>query len=208
MAESANVTSVDAISRFRGAFARFNEDAHGVLQNLDRQAQKMLQWIEGDATTYWRLQVLRCHEQISRARSALDTALMKKTKDYTPSCIEEKENLRTAKERLRQAEEKTVVVRKWARIVREEIDEYRGKMNLLRDCLDVDVVRGLALLDRTLHALERYAEIAPPTSEPDAPPSLRRAPTNDADAIPADVPLLPYDAAEVPTPASSESILP
>lgn len=167
MAESANVTSVAAISRFRGSLARFQGDSIGVLQNLDRQANKLLQWLEGEATTYWRLQVLRCHEQISRARSALDTALMRKTKDYTPSCIEEKENLRLARDRLRQAEEKTVIVRKWTRIVREELDEYRGKMNLLKDCLEGDVSRGLALLDRTVRALERYADVAPPNREPE-----------------------------------------
>ncbi|HBH52465.1 MAG TPA: hypothetical protein DDY91_11290 [Planctomycetaceae bacterium] len=165
MAEFANVESVEAIARFRVALIQFEEETTGALDQLERQAQKFLHWLESDSASYWRLEVLRCHEKISRARSALDTAMMRKTNDFRPACIEEKDNLRLAKDRLYQAEVKTEKVRRWARLVREEVEEYRGRLNRLRDCLGVQVPRGLAVLDRTLRALEKYTELAPPPAD-------------------------------------------
>ena len=162
MSEFANVESVAAIARFRVALIQFEEEATNTLDQLERQAQKFLHWLEADTATFWRLEVLRCHEKISRARSALDTAMMRKTKDFRPACIEEKDNLRFARQRLAMAEEKTEKVRRWARVVREEFEEYRGQLNRLRDGLGVQIPRGVALLDRTLRALEKYTELAPP----------------------------------------------
>lgn len=158
MAESARVMSLDAIVRFRGALGTFDDEASQILVAIDRQGQRVLQWLENEAPAYWRLQVLRCHEQISRARSALDTAMMRKTKDYTPSCIEEKDALRRARARLQEAEDKTETVRRWARLVREELEEYRGRIHSLRDCVENDVPLAIALLDRTLRALESYLD--------------------------------------------------
>ena len=168
MSEFANVESVAAIARFRVALIQFEEEATNTLDQLERQAQKFLHWLEADTATFWRLEVLRCHEKISRARSALDTAMMRKTKDFRPACIEEKDNLRFARQRLAMAEEKTEKVRRWARVVREEFEEYRGQLNRLRDGLGVQIPRGVALLDRTLRALEKYTELAPPPTQ--APP--------------------------------------
>ena len=165
MSEFANVESVAAIARFRVALIQFEEESTNTLDQLERQAQKFLHWLEADTATFWRLEVLRCHEKISRARSALDTAMMRKTKDFRPACIEEKDNLRFAKDRLAMAEEKTEKVRRWARVVREEVEEYRGQLNRLRDGLGVQIPRGVALLDRTLRALEKYTELAPPPAQ-------------------------------------------
>jgi hypothetical protein len=169
MSEFANVESVAAIARFRVALIQFEEEATNTLDQLERQAQKFLHWLEADTANFWRLEVLRCHEKISRARSALDTAMMRKTKDFRPACIEEKDNLRVAKDRLAMAEEKTEKVRRWARVVREEVEEYRGQLNRLRDGLGVQIPRGVAVLDRTLRALEKYTELAPPPA-PNLPP--------------------------------------
>ena len=119
MSEFANVESVAAIARFRVALIQFEEESTNTLDQLERQAQKFLHWLEADTATFWRLEVLRCHEKISRARSALDTAMMRKTKDFRPACIEEKDNLRFAKDRLAMAEKKTEKVRRWARVVRD-----------------------------------------------------------------------------------------
>lgn len=165
MSEFANVESVAAIARFRVALIQFEDEASNTLDQLERQAQKFLHWLEADTATFWRLEVLRCHEKISRARSALDTAMMRKTKDFRPACIEEKDNLRFARQRLTMAEEKTEKVRRWARVVREEFEEYRGQLNRLRDGLGVQIPRSVALLDRTLRALEKYTELAPPPAQ-------------------------------------------
>jgi hypothetical protein len=161
---NAHVISVEALLRFRQALVKFQEEGLGFLLGLDLQSQRLLQWLEGESPTYWRLEILRCHELISRSRSALETAMMKKSRDYTPSCIEEKEQLQRSKHRLIQAEERRESVRRWARVAREEIDEYSGRVAPLRELLEQGVPNALARLDNTVKALERYFEAEPPVA--------------------------------------------
>ncbi|HEY2252870.1 MAG TPA: hypothetical protein VGH74_17485, partial [Planctomycetaceae bacterium] len=66
----------------------------------------------------------------------------------------------TAQRRLHEAEEKVEVVRRWAQKVREEIDEYRGRIARFRLAIERDVPRTLALIDRTVTTLDSYAERA------------------------------------------------
>ena len=44
------------------------------------------------------------------------------------------------------------------RRVREEFDEYRGRMARFRDSLESGVPRSLALLDRTIATLDSYVD--------------------------------------------------
>ena len=83
-----------------------------------------------------------------------------------PACIEEQVAFRAAKLKLRDAEEKIEIVRNWANRIRQEIDEYRGRMMKLRLCLECDVPRMIALLDRLLSSLEAYVESAVPCEIP------------------------------------------
>lgn len=161
---NAHVISVADLLRFRQALVKFQEEGLGILLGLDQQSQRLLQWLEGEAPTYWRMEVLRCHELISRSRSALETAMMKKSRDYTPSCIEEKEQLQRSKHRLVQAEEKRESVRRWARLAREEVDEYCGRVAPLRELLEQGIPKALARLDNTVQALERYFEAQAPAA--------------------------------------------
>jgi hypothetical protein len=158
MAGSANVTSIDAIAAFGSALRLFEDEASRALLGLDEQAKGALEWLEHDAPVYWRAQIRRCFDDVARARSALETCKMKKVAGNTPACIEEQEAYRAARHRLRQAEEMIEVVAKWAQKVRREIDEYRGKIRGFRNCLEYEIPRTSALLERTVTVLESYAD--------------------------------------------------
>lgn len=158
MSGSANVTSIDAIAAFGVALRAFEDDATRSLLTLDEQAKGALQWLEHDAPVYWKAQIRRCFDDVARTRSALETCKMKKVAGNTPACIEEQEAYRAAQRRLRRAEEMIEVVRKWAQHVRREIDEYRGRTRGFRNCLEAEVPRTMALLERTVGVLESYAD--------------------------------------------------
>lgn len=158
MSGSAQVHSIDAISAFGSALRIFEDQATRALIAIDEQAQGALQWLEHDAPAYWKEQVRRCYDDVARARSALETCRMRTVADHRPSCIEETEALRAAQRKLREAEDKIEVVRRWAQKVREEIDEYRGRVMRFQQCLDQDVPQTLALLNRTVAALDAYAD--------------------------------------------------
>jgi hypothetical protein len=168
MSGSAHVTSIDAVAAFGTALRTFEDQSIRALLSIDEQAKAALQWLEHDAPAYWRAQVRQRYDDVARTRTALETCRMRKVADNRPACLEEIAAHRTAQLRLREAEEKIDVVRRWAQKVREETDEYRGRIMKFRLALERDVPRTLALIERTVATLDSYAESARDAAKPDA----------------------------------------
>ncbi|MBI3865108.1 MAG: hypothetical protein HY290_24810 [Planctomycetia bacterium] len=158
MSSSAHVTSIDAVGTFRTALRTFQDQAAHALVALEEQARRALQWLEHEAPLYWRGQIRNCYDEVARARTALETCRMRAVGDHRPACLEEQEALRHAQRWLREAEDKLEAVRHWTQKVREELDEYRGRMMRSRHCVENAVPKSLALLDRTLSTLDSYVD--------------------------------------------------
>jgi hypothetical protein len=178
VSNSAQVQSIDAVVSFRASLRTFQDEASRSLSALEEQAQGALQWLEHDAPAYWRQQIRRCYDDVARTRAALETCKMKKVGDQRPACIEEQEAYRQAQRKLREAEEKLEVVRRWRQRVAEEIDEYRGRVGRFRDAVEAGLPRSLALLDRTIKALDAYVDRQEPVekSTTESPAPLSAAP--------------------------------
>jgi hypothetical protein len=157
---SAHVTSIDAIATFGVSLRNFDDQSTRALVSIEEQAKSALQWLEHDAPAYWRAQIRQRYDDVASTRTALETCRMRKVGDNRPACLEEIAAHRTAQRRLHEAEEKVEVVRRWAQKVREEIDEYRGRIARFRLAIERDVPRTLALIDRTVTTLDSYAERA------------------------------------------------
>ena len=173
MTSSAHVTSIDAIVSFRVALRTFQDQAGHALVSLDEQALGALQWLEHDAPAYWRGQIRHCYDEVARTRTALETCRMRAAGGHRPACLEEQEAFRQSQRKLREAEDKLEVIRRWTQKVREELDEYRGRVMRFRESVAGGVPRSLALLDRTITTLDSYAErSAPVEAAPDKKPEL------------------------------------
>lgn len=158
MSDNARVTSIDAIAAFRSAMRTFEEDAAQAILTLDEQCRRGLDWLDHDAPAYWRLEVKKCSDHVARTRSELETCRMRSVGGQRQSCLEQEQAYRAAKVKLQQAEEKIEVVRKWASRIRRELDDYRGRTMGLRMALERDLPKTMALLDRTIAALDSYVE--------------------------------------------------
>jgi hypothetical protein len=157
-ATSAHVRSISAVAGFRASLCTFDESALRVLGAIEQVAERTLQWLEHDVPLYWRQQVRLCYDNVARTRASLDTCRMRTVGGRKPACIEEQMAFRAAKQKLRDAEEKIEIAQKWANRIHRELDEYRGRVMKLRLCLECDVPRTMALLDRVLKSLEAYIE--------------------------------------------------
>ena len=160
MADSAHVSSVDAIARFAGGVREFEDEARNALIALDQQIQRSLEWLDHEQPLYWQRQIRQQYDEVARARSALENCEMRVVAGDRPSCIEEEQALRKAKQRLQRALEKPDEVRQVAIRIHREVDEFRAKTAGLRHLVEGDIPRVLALLERTLSALEQYTERA------------------------------------------------
>src|SRR4051812_19107517 len=114
MGDSANVRSLDVIRDFKAALVRFEEEACIAMAALRQEIVRALDWLEHDRPIYWKEQVRRSFDAVAKARTDLDACRRRTVADHRPACIEEQLALRKAQERLKTAEEKVELVRRWA----------------------------------------------------------------------------------------------
>jgi hypothetical protein len=184
---SANVASIAAIRAFRTALQQFGEDAADALVTLDLEITRGNDHIQNDRRTFWPAQVRQAWDEIAEARVALQRRRAITVADHRPACDEEKRAVAQAQQRLRTAQEKVEIVRKWCRTLTQEVEEYQGRIGRLRQFLDRDLPRAVAALEQMLRALEAYTAIAVPADETPQKPSAARSvgPTDQAPAEPA-----------------------
>lgn len=160
----ANVTSLEAVKRFRGALSSFLEEAREALGMADLSMLRVVNWIEHDQRAYWRGQLRRRQKEVARARLELEQRRLSGTKDHKPDCIEQRKALRVARLRLEEAEEKIAKVRHWSRAARRAVEEYRGQVQTFRNLVDEDPPRAMAVFDKITAALDSYVALAPPVT--------------------------------------------
>lgn len=138
---------------------QFDELVANAITALKQEVDRSIDWLENDRPRYWQEQVRLGFDRVAAARSNLESCRTKTVGGTRSSCIEEKEALRIAKLKLEMAQEKVQLVRRWAIKLREEADEYRGRIGQFETYLVSDFPKSLALLERTLQALEEYVSI-------------------------------------------------
>ena len=116
MGRAARVTSIGVLDTTAVAIERFRAEAAAVLDELQIQTQRALEWIRHDRKDYWAEQQRRSWEGLSAARLQLQQAqVSRRIAGREPACIDEKRALERAKRRLETAEQKVQAVRKWTR---------------------------------------------------------------------------------------------
>lgn len=190
MAASANVRSVEALKRFRGALLRFCETASRSLGEADSEITRAVDWVEQTQGSHWRREIKTRTEDIASARTAVFRRENRSLSE-TPGATEERKNLTTARVRLRDAEERTRTVKTWSRRLREEADRYHARVERLSSAVHTELPEAAVRLTRMIESLEAYLAIAGPvgnegaarreggpegaTGEPGSAPSMARS---------------------------------
>ena len=154
MSAPANVTSIDAVKRFRTSLQSFEAETRDTLTDLVLEVRRALDWIEVDRARYWPREARRAYERAVEARVNLERCQLSITGEDRKSCFAEKKELERAKRRLRIAEEKVHVVQRWAMKVRHEVEEFEGQVAKLNNTLDTQTPRAVAALQRMIKSLD------------------------------------------------------
>lgn len=166
MGSSARVISIDALRDFRASVVKFQEDASAALVAAEMDIHRMIDWLQSEQPRYWSQQMDRCREEIARAKTELSRKRLGNVGDGHASLVVEKESLAKAQRRMRYAEEKLEVVRKWSRLVERGVYEYQGTARPLSTRLETELPKAMAALDGMLTALEEYAHLSPTIERP------------------------------------------
>jgi chromosome segregation ATPase len=167
MSQSAQVNSLDALKALHAALARYGPEAQEALGAAEMEIRRTLDFLQ-DQLKYWQRQIERRQEDVNRARADLAHARAIRQGERS-GYVEQEIALRKAQARLREAEEKVVVTKRWLLHLPQSINEYEGPSRRLAGLLDSDFKQGLAVLADKIAILEAYTAVQ--VAEPPPAPS-------------------------------------
>jgi chromosome segregation ATPase len=165
MSESARVNSLDALKALHAALARYGPEAQEALGAAEMEVRRVFEYLQ-DQLKHWQRQVEKRQEDVNRAAADLAHARALR-KGERSGYVEQEIALAKAKNRLREAEEKVAVVKRWLLHLPQAIHEYQGPARRLGGMLDADLKQGLAVLADKIAVLEAYMALQ--AAEPSAP---------------------------------------
>lgn len=174
MSDQASVQSFDAVRLIKEELMKFGHRCDDGLVELEGEIRRVIDWVEHDRPGYWKERVRRAHDEVTEAKNALHRCMMYPINDEQPSCTEERAALKKAEAVLTNAREKQERVRHWARTLRHELHEYQGRVGHLKQAIELDIPKSVKRLNRTLDALEKYAQanISPSSKTPSSSQSI------------------------------------
>jgi hypothetical protein len=158
MAQSANITSIEALRLLKAAVVTFEEEVQAAIVALEMEARRPVEWIEHDRKQYWPKQVRKASDEVSEARLALQRCELTISGEDNRSCYDERKALMKAKKRLEKCEEKVRAVRQWSPKIRKEVEEFEVQTAKLKQFLESDFVKAPAALARMADALDQYVQ--------------------------------------------------
>ena len=160
---SAGVHSVAALEELKNVIAKFQTEGKEALAVTEMAVNRSLEWFQNDLLKQWQSEYRKREEAVTNARADLERCRMQSFGDRTPDCTDQKVALKKAQLRLEEAEQKIKAVKKWSRILEEEVGEYRGPAQELGNVIAGELPKAIADLNRMLLALEAYMSVqAPP----------------------------------------------
>ena len=162
MSQSARVSSLDALKALHASLARYGPEAQEALGAADIEIRRVFDFLH-DQLKHWQRQVEKRQEDVNRARGDLAHARAMR-KGERSGYVEQEIALRKAQVRLREAEDKVVVTKRWLLHLPQAVNEYEGPARRLGGLLDADLKQGLAVLENKIAILEAYMAVqaAPP----------------------------------------------
>jgi hypothetical protein len=159
MAVSANVSSIDAIERFRSALIVYVEKARATVDDVSDDVQKTKHWLEGEQTRHWQQEIRRRTRKFEEAQQELFTARLSGFKEDTQ--LQQMMVNRTKRE-LVAAEEKLKTIRRWVRDFDSVVTPVAKQMEKIDSVLSGRMPKANSYLTEIIKALESYASVRQP----------------------------------------------
>jgi hypothetical protein len=158
MPAQAKVSSTDALDAFRSSLIIYLERARHILDDVQHDVLRTRMWLQHDQQPHWKKQIrLRGHE-LAQAEQELLTARLS---EQGEAVRDRRRAVERARTRLGEAESALERVQRWLRQYDHEIDPHSRSTNPLRQLLDHNLVKAVALLSQTTRVLADYAVVSP-----------------------------------------------
>lgn len=155
MAAPAHVTATDAPGAFRSRLIVFLATATRALNEVHEEIRRTRQWIGHEQRTHWQTEIRRRQKRLDAATQELMAARLSSLRDSTAA---QQTAVTKARAALHEAEEKLRRVKHWDRNFDLTVDPLAKSIGGLRNHLDHELPKAVALLEGAQRALDAYVE--------------------------------------------------
>ena len=152
----AQVTSIDALERFRADLITFVHAAHRSLDEVGDEVRRVRHWLQNEQRMHWEGELRKRKRVLDQAEADLFAAKLSALRDTSSG---QQLVVRKARAAYAEAEDKLRAVKKWNRDFEEKADPMIKGLGGLRAFLEQDMPHALAFLVQAQRTLEDYAEM-------------------------------------------------
>jgi hypothetical protein len=153
----ADVSSIPALREWLAALTTYQSDAGDAVSGIQQEVRRGFDWL-ADQLALWQRAIRDCEEEVVQAKAELAARKFPGWDDRMPDTTVQERNLRRAEARLEHAEDQVRKCKSWLSRLPKLVEEsFSNHAHRLSTFLEGDLARGIAVMDRQIDALERYA---------------------------------------------------
>lgn len=158
--QSAKVTSLDALARFREELLSFCSLGKSAIGEAERELDRTMQWLERDQATYWKGQYNKRKQKLAEANEALRKKQLYRGPSGTKSsAVFEQKAVKQAKAAVEEAELKLKNIKRWYQELKRQGMLFRGQAQGAMSQFENDLPQAATRLERMMAALTDYLRL-------------------------------------------------
>lgn len=151
--KKAKISSIEVIESFHNYLSVFSEDTLSVLDSVSTEVHKRLSYLENEVAGKWRREHSKWKEKQKEAMKQLSVS------NTSAGKISAQQQLRQAKAKVRECEEKLLAINNWLKRIPSELPLPQSRLLKLKTYIVNDVEKGRNLLKEHFSSLREYTEI-------------------------------------------------
>ncbi|MCR9295880.1 MAG: hypothetical protein NXI32_24450 [bacterium] len=166
MADQADVRSVEQLELLDERTSDFRARLLGEIENLQIELHRLTEWIESDASGYWREELNRANRAFVEARENLSRCMSYVREEERRPCTEEKKRVQRAKDRKQLCEEKLQIAKNAAVAWERARRLSQTHVQRCRDLADADLNAAQVHLRGQIERLREYLGLRSAANSP------------------------------------------
>ncbi len=160
MSDQVKISSIDALESFRTDLIQYISKARVALEDMEGDVRRTQTWLDTDRAQHWAGQVKLGMKQLHQAEQELYSANL--TSPQASNAFQKMAVLK-ARRKLQEAEEKSLVVKKWRQTFENRATPLLRQLGPIFDLVGQKLPMGVHSLGESIKALQAYAEKHAPT---------------------------------------------
>jgi hypothetical protein len=162
MIQAADVRSIEDVRDLHAQICKFRTDAADGLAAVEMIIRRATDYLV-EKQQFWQRAIRACEDAVFQAKQELKQRQYPGFDGRMPDCTVQEDNLKHEQGKLRYAQEKLEVVRRWmSRLPKSVSEAYESPARHLAATLEGQLPRGLAMLEKRIEALEAYIALIAP----------------------------------------------